>query len=70
MTYEHVLFNYASYGYADIILKFVNKRANVNTKGDNEKIPLYLACGNNHDSIELCQFYAQYSISYLLFLIL
>jgi hypothetical protein len=58
MTYGHVLFNYASYGYANIVLKFVNKRANVNTKGENGNMRLYLACGNNHDSMELCQFYA------------
>jgi hypothetical protein len=59
-----VLFNYASCGYVDIIFKFVNKRANVNTKGENREMLLYLACGNNHDSMELYRFDAQYSISF------
>jgi hypothetical protein len=65
-----VLFNYDSYGYVDIVLKFVNKKTDVNIKGENGEMLLYLACGNNHDSMESCQFYAWYSISYLLFSIL
>ncbi len=45
----------------------LSKRANVNTKGENGKMLLYLACGINHDSMELCQLYAWYSISFFFF---
>jgi len=43
-TYEHVLSNSASYEYADIVQDIVNRGVNVNTKGENGKLPLHLAC--------------------------
>jgi hypothetical protein len=42
----------------------MNKRTNVNAKGENEKMPLYLTCENNHHGV--ISYYALYSISYLL----
>jgi hypothetical protein len=56
LTYEHVLSNYVSCEYVDVVQKIVNKGTNVNTKGENGKMCLYLAYLNNHDGIisKLC----------------
>jgi len=51
LTYEHVLFNYALYGYVDIIQEIVNKGTYVNAKGENKEMLLYLACANNHNGV-------------------
>jgi hypothetical protein len=37
LTYEHVLSNYTSCEYFDIVERIVNKGANVNAKGENGK---------------------------------
>jgi hypothetical protein len=51
LTYEHVLSNYALYGYVDIIQEIVNKGTYVNAKGENKEMLLYLACANNHNGV-------------------
>jgi len=38
LTYEHALFNWASYEYIDIVQKIVNKGTYINAKNENEKI--------------------------------
>jgi hypothetical protein len=50
MIYEHLLSNQSSSEYVDIVQKIV-KIANVNAKGENPKILLYLVCKNNHDGV-------------------
>jgi ankyrin repeat protein len=51
LTYEHVLFNWASCEYIDTIQKIVNKGRYVNAKNENEKMFLHLTCENNHDGV-------------------
>jgi len=47
-----------------MVQKIVNKKTNVNAKGENGEMPLYLTCENNLNGI-ISIVYAWYSISYL-----
>jgi hypothetical protein len=35
----------------NVVQDIINKRTNVNAKGENEKMPLYLACENDHHGV-------------------
>jgi hypothetical protein len=53
LTYEHMLFNYVSCEYANIVQKIINKSTNANAKGENWKHLLHLSSENNHDVVIL-----------------
>jgi hypothetical protein len=53
LKYEHMLFNYASCEYANIVQNIVNKSTNANAKGENWKCLLHLSCENKHDVVVL-----------------